>query len=273
MPKNIAKTPELPTHPRAQDPPHGALWRRAGRRRFDPMPRTHAELVVLLGLAGRARYLLDGQVLTMGRGSVIWALSGQAHMLLSESQGFDMWVVLAGRDLWVGDEDVPAIADAPGQGGLRQLAPDAVAELDALAAAVQTCAAPAALGAGLRWWLTRAHAFWQDAVNQRAPGTHPAVARAALILQDHPDSPIATIAARAGLSPSRLRALFKAQTGQGLSEFRRAQRLERVDRAVWDGQALLPAALDAGWGSYAQFFRDFKAARRQSPRHWYRDRT
>jgi len=130
---------------------------------------------------------------------------------------------------------------------------------------------PALVCAGLKWWTARAWIAWQDATAAAGRRVHPAVRRAADILRTDPDVSLTEAAERAGLSLSRLRRIFRADTGVGLAEFRTERRLARVDSnmARSTAQPLLTAALDAGFGSYSQFYRAFTAARGRNPREYY----
>jgi transcriptional regulator GlxA family with amidase domain len=75
------------------------------------------------------------------------------------------------------------------------------------------------------------------------------------------------LARRAGLSSHRLSRLFKQQTGVALVDFRNRQRVEKFLELYGTGQrrTMLDAALEAGFGSYAQFHRVFKRVRGGSP--------
>jgi AraC-like DNA-binding protein len=79
------------------------------------------------------------------------------------------------------------------------------------------------------------------------------------------------IAAKLQISLSRLARVFKSQLGMSLVEYRNRLRLERfamlVDRG---GTNLTGAALAAGFGSYAQFHRVFRAMRKGTPRDYLR---
>ena len=61
--------------------------------------------------------------------------------------------------------------------------------------------------------------------------------------------------------------LFKQQTGVALVDFRNRQRVEKFLDFYGTGQrrTMLDAALEAGFGSYAQFHRVFKRVRGCSP--------
>ena len=115
--------------------------------------------------------------------------------------------------------------------------------------------------AGLAYLLTTAWAEHAaaDALDPAGRAVHPAVKEAARLLRDVPAAvqwKLPELAGRAGLSPSRLSRLFKAETGVPLVEFRQRRQLDRF-LAIYDGGAskLLPAALSAGFGSYPQFYR------------------
>lgn len=129
------------------------------------------------------------------------------------------------------------------------------------------------LRAGLGYLLLR---FWKafEMGEQNAVGgaVHPAVERAARLLRDqNPPLAVPALARQVGLSPSRLSRLFAAQTGRSLSDFRAAQCLQRALRLCDDkGLSLSEIAVRAGFGSYSQFHRIFRATTGQSPAQYRR---
>lgn len=270
---------ERAPHPLVVPPPHGLCWRRSERRGRAEAPSTHAELVVLHALSGRARYVIDGAVVTLRPGTVLWALSGQAHFLLSEEAGFDMWVFLVSDRLLTpemrADPAMPPLrlGDREGAVEARGLPRAASDELDRLAARCEG-AEGAALGAGLVWWLHRAWTHWRAASGDVAGRLHPAVDRAARLIREDPSRPIAEIASEAGLSAGRLGRVFRAETGRGLVEFRTEAKLDRALEALESGGArtFLAAALDGGFGSYSQFYRAFEGRFGRSPRGYLTER-
>ena len=81
------------------------------------------------------------------------------------------------------------------------------------------------------------------------------------------------IAAALSISLSRLARVFKALKGMSLVDYRNGLRLERVVALLERGGTnFLEAALEAGFGSYAQFHRVFRARLRVTPREYLADR-
>lgn len=271
---------DLPFHPLTEAPPHGRIWFRGAHRVYGDVPRTHSELVILVGLSGRARYLIDGQMLSFGRGGMIWALSGQAHMLVEDSDGFDMIIAVLHPALWEGQARPPvSVADLiPSQhqvlprASVASLSQQALSELETLAQGLVAAEDAEVTRPGLQWFAHRAFTHWQASERSEGQGQalHPAVARVAMALQEDPSAELETLCQNAGLTRSRLGVLFRQQMGETPGAFRSRQRLRQVDVRVAGGGALLQAAFDAGYGSYSQFFRDFQRFRHTTPRAWYR---
>ena len=97
---------------------------------------------------------------------------------------------------------------------------------------------------------------------------HPAVEPVARMLRADPDAgDLAALARAARLSSSHLSRIFKAQTGVSITRFRNQQRLQRFLRLYGSGRrtTALAAALEAGFGSYAQFHRVFRELTGRSP--------
>jgi AraC-like DNA-binding protein len=95
--------------------------------------------------------------------------------------------------------------------------------------------------------------------------TSPLVADVVQALAASSSLSAATLARQHGVSVSRLARAFKLETGMSIVEHRNRLRLRRFFQLVEGGQGLLPAALGAGFGSYAQFHRVFRAEHKRSP--------
>lgn len=100
---------------------------------------------------------------------------------------------------------------------------------------------------------------------------HPAVAEAVRLLSrpERKSDPLSLqeLSDRVGLSPSHLSRLFAGQVGIRLNHFRARQCHERFLelRRAAPGKKLLNLALEAGFGSYAQFHRVMKSLKGCSP--------
>jgi AraC-like DNA-binding protein len=95
--------------------------------------------------------------------------------------------------------------------------------------------------------------------------------QAVALLREDPSLGGKEIADRLGISLSRLARVFKAEMGMSLVEYRNRLRLDRFGALLEGGRSnLLEAALDAGFGSYAQFHRVFRALRHATPREYLR---
>ncbi len=110
--------------------------------------------------------------------------------------------------------------------------------------------------------------------SQRPPrASHPAVRKALGMLARDPALVGKEMAAPLGISASRLARLFKAEVGMSLVEYRNRARIERARELVEGGEhRLLEVARVAGFGSYAQFHRVFRATHGTSPREYLRAR-
>ncbi|HSN25280.1 MAG TPA: AraC family transcriptional regulator, partial [Kofleriaceae bacterium] len=82
------------------------------------------------------------------------------------------------------------------------------------------------------------------------------------------DTPIATLARRAGASIRTLERCFLAETGLPVGEWRRRVRLFHALRLLESGAAVTTVALDAGYASPSAFCQSFKKMFGTSPRRY-----
>lgn len=113
---------------------------------------------------------------------------------------------------------------------------------------------------------------------------HPLVLRTQQLLDVDPSLGGKQLALDVGLSVSRLVRVFKMETGMSLVDYRNRLRLDRFDRFRraareaapshrTEQRSLLASALEAGFGSYAQFQRVFREERGATPTAYYRDHS
>ncbi len=99
---------------------------------------------------------------------------------------------------------------------------------------------------------------------------HPTLRRAVHRLARDPSLGGEEVARALGISVSHLARLFRSEMGVSLVDYRNQLRLERFASLMEGGCSnLLEAALTAGFGSYAQFHRVFRAVRGESPREYF----
>jgi AraC-like DNA-binding protein len=240
-----------------------------------PRAHRHAELEVNLVLRGTASYLLGDRRYPLTPGTLTWLFPGQDHVLVDESSDHELWWAVF-RPALVAQiattrEARPLLEEDPVGQFSRRLDSGRVRRLSALFHDVQAAEAvdDVLVNTGLAYLLIfawRAFLDSDDVVD--GVDLHPAVEKVARMLRAGPDAgDLATLGRAAHLSSSHLSRIFKEQTGVSISRFRNQQRLQRFLRLYGRGRrtTALAAALEAGFGSYAQFYRVFREQTGRSP--------
>jgi AraC-like DNA-binding protein len=207
---------------------------------------------------GERRYELTAGTLT-------WLFPGQEHVLVDESTDHALWWAVFRPGL------VARIATSPRTRALhqsdpvgrysRRLDPHRLERLGALFCELRDTEAvdDTLFNLGLSYLLLGAwQAFLDSDDVVGGVDVHPAVDRVARLLHADPDAgSLADLARTVGLSASHLSRLFTTEMGLSISRFRNQQRLQRFVRLYGNGRrtTALAAAHQAGFGSYAQFYR------------------
>jgi AraC-like DNA-binding protein len=108
---------------------------------------------------------------------------------------------------------------------------------------------------------------WQG--GNRAVPLHHSILKALDILgRDEQPGTLADLAKQCGISPEHLSRTFKKQIGIPLNRYRNAARLERFWKLRNNPlqKTITEAALTAGFGSYAQFYKIFREAHGRGPK-------
>ena len=244
----------------------GACWR-FDRSQQGLTFHRHRELELNLVTQGEAVYLLDDRRYALRSGSLVWLFPAQNHILLERSPDFAMWILVVRPALVArlgAHQTYAALREEnPAAPHCRRLGLDGCHRLSALFEEIAAIAEPTRLNVGLAYALLSAWAAYEAAMGEeRFSRVHPAVeATARLLREDTEPTSLKQLAAQFGLSASRLSTLFKEQTGTPLARYRNQQRLERAlrfyERSASRRVNLLETALEAGFGSYAQFYRVF----------------
>jgi AraC-like DNA-binding protein len=227
----------------------------------------HAELEINLVLRGTATYLFTGRRDRLVRRSLVWLWPSRDHILTDRSPDFDTWVVVLRRVLTRRHPQLTERAHLYS----RRLSERDADWLHRVLSAVAEADTPTEYNAGMEFALLQAWKVYDNAENSLLAELHPAVERAAIQLRDDPSlDSVEQVAAAAGLSPSRLGRVFKAQMGLTVREYRNQLRLERFLQVHGNGSrySVTQSVLEAGFGSPAQFYRAFRSAFGKSPNRY-----
>jgi AraC-like DNA-binding protein len=236
-----------------------------------PHAHRHAELELNLVVRGSASYLLGERRYELTPGTLTWLFPGQDHVLVDESVEHELWWAVFSPAL-VGTAAIrPLLQHDPAGDFSRRLDARSATRLAELLREIGEADGvdDALLNAGLAYLLVVAWRAFLDSEDVVVGAhVHPAVETVARRLRLDPGAgTLDALAREAGLSPSHLSRTFKAQTGISITRFRNQRRLERFRALYGDGRhtTTLAAALEAGFGSYAQFFRVFRAETGSTP--------
>jgi AraC-like DNA-binding protein len=240
-----------------------------------PRAHRHAELEVNLVVRGTASYLLGDRRYALTPGTLTWLFPGQDHVLVEESSDHELWwavfrPALVARIATTRQAE-PLLAADPAGRFSRRLDSSRVRRLGGVFHEVHGAETvdDVLVNTGLAYLLSFAwRAFLDSDDVVEGVDLHPAVETVTRLLRADPDAgDLRTLARTAHLSSSHLSRIFKEQTGVSISRFRNQQRLQRFLRLYGKGRrtTALAAALDAGFGSYAQFYRVFRQQAGRSP--------
>ena len=225
---------------------------------------THDELEINIGVSGKGCYLVDGCPVEVSSGVLLYLSPEQAHLLVEETTDFSMWMAVI-RSERVNEFCIEDRFHT-------QLLPDDVLFLEELCRLLESEQSADLLNTGLRFLFLKCIALMKNATG-RGGEFHPAVVRATRLLKRPEMAPdVDTIARVAGMSRSQLSRLFKKQTGFTLVEYRQKIQLEQFlfFYGNGSGHSIMEAALEVGFGSYAQFHRIFSSRFHCGPREYFK---
>jgi AraC-like DNA-binding protein len=241
-----------------------------------PRAHRHAELELNLVVRGTASYLLGERRYELTPHTLTWLFPGQDHVLVDESSDHELWwAVFRPRLVSRAATTMPArplLERDPVGRYSRRLDARRAAHLAGLLGELgePETVDEALANAGLAYLLLFAwRAFLESEDLVTGVDVHPAVETVARCLRADPEAgSLDALARTAGLSPSHLSRIFKAQTGVSITRFRNQRRLERFMALYGRGRrtTALAAALEAGFGSYAQFYRVLRTETGSTPR-------
>lgn len=237
----------------------------------------HDRLEMNLVLKGHGELLLRDRKYPLLPGHLVCLFPNQWHAPLNWSPDLEMWIVEFDPSIITrtacGDRR-ELRGHNPGRKYCRRVSSETLAELDRLLASVESSLLNyETFNQGLSFAL---YALWEAFQKSEEAGEAralPPLIAKIIDLMNYPETAETTVlemAGRVGLAPRRISALFRREVGQTIPEYRNRIRLQRFfEKFEKEPVAnLLHLALDAGFGSYAQFHRVFKHATRKSPKAW-----
>jgi AraC-like DNA-binding protein len=215
----------------------------------------HAEPELNLVTRGTATFAIGDEQLTLNRGDIVLFHPGQDHVLLRASNDLGLFAVAL----------LPELA-ARACGALTHVASRGfrMSELETAEAE----SALTELGASGDGGETPLADLFRK-VRARAARTHVLSRLTLQQVSADPGISGARLGSTARAQPSALSRHFHDDMGVRLVEYRARTRLIAFIGLVDQGHSLSRAALDAGFGSYAQCHRVFSTALGCSPRHYF----
>ena len=267
-------------------------------------PHRHVELELNLVVSGAVTYVVKGQRYRFPKRSLLWFFPSQEHQLIDRTQDARYYVAVFKpqmiRSVCQSERYAMLKQDQPEVDGVlhAELEPDVYSSLeqslpeflkDGLDPDLLNREAgfglsddfsfqhgdPDFLNAGLRHLLLRCWRIQQERFGGgNQVRLHDAV-RKTLDLLESGDcyEDLDRLAESCGVSAAYLSRTFRKEVGVTLSRYRNSIKLGRFWSVYRKSNAdtFLDAAFEAGFGSYAQFYRVFVDAYGQSPREIFRD--
>jgi AraC-like DNA-binding protein len=262
--------------------PEGAVW--PFDRRYIRPPHFHGQLECLLVTRGSATLHLGTRVSRVTSGDLCWVLPGVPHVMGAFSDDFNMWVVQLDSSLvescWCrvaggGDREahgpfedwsVPLGEKLAGRTVVQVTAAES-RTLSELAASVWTAGAGREARAALAKLCTLALRMTLANIDLRHELSVAELASCLLLSSPAIDRRAA--AAELGVSEGFLSRRVHRELGVTFVEHRARTRVAHFLALVHRGQPnFLSASLDAGFGSYSQFFRTFSRVSGWRPREY-----
>jgi AraC-like DNA-binding protein len=236
-------------------------------RSHQPFLHSHDEIELNLVTSGRGVYILNSQRVDLAPNAILWLFPEQEHLLVERSPDFEMWIVILRQEYL---EEICTDANSqvllecdPAGDFFRSLSTSQFQKLHILCKeALAVRGSVSLFNISVGYILLSAWAIYQAAGSAgMVSPIHPAIDRATkMIIDGMGKDDLPHLAQQVGLGQTTLSRLFKQQMGISITAFRNRCRVEQFIDLYGDGQSrtMLDAALEAGFGSYAQFFRVFK---------------
>lgn len=221
---------------------------------------SHEDLEVNIVFSGQATYLVGDQLVPLSPGSCLYLLPDQSHQLLEVSEGLSMLICVFSRSFidslqlkgsiaCLSERRTPHIL-------LKSLLSADLLSLKRLSSEVHEARRePGIFESGMRYLLYRCWASFSRAQGAQSTTCSTLVQRLLRLLDGDTSLQVDQLAEYLKVSRSYLCREVSNQLGTTISEIRNRKRLLRFMQIHETSKTLLESALEAGFGSYAQFFR------------------
>lgn len=253
---------------------YGSITRHEAPEEILP-PHHHDHLEINLIESGNAKYTVDDRIYAMESRCIVFLFPAQEHALYDRSQDFKMWNITVRQSflntICKSKYLIPLKIQNPKENFCRQLHPSAARVYERLIPEIaqQRGDHPVIYRIGLSYLVA---ALWKDYHENSAPVAHAPVTpyvQKAVYLLSHPDAPenLRDLGAALNISPSQISRMFKSEMGVPITKFRNRIKLDLFMNLMFKhpDHDLLTLAMDAGFGSYTQFFRIFREQMQMTP--------
>lgn len=247
----------------------GGVWYTTANNPAFPL-HVEDELELNLIVNGAATVRAGSELYRAARGDLVWLRPGHLHGLTERSPDLVLWVVMARG--WAVElaRSVDSNLGTGHAAELVQLRADVFAKLSRRCfELLRAQSARECFNRLLVEFLIDASRAEPAGCDLRPADPHRAVERAAELVSRgrEPRWRLRELSKRVGLSAYELSRLFHRQLGVTLVHYANHERVQRFARLYGERPAatLLQNALDAGFGSYSQFFRIFRAVNNLTP--------
>ncbi|MGE4490033.1 MAG: helix-turn-helix domain-containing protein [Kiritimatiellales bacterium] len=239
---------------------------------------TNQVLALLVIESGSATYIVDDKIAELPAFSAIWLFPDQKRSLCRRTPDFKMWVIQFTQDFLLRsctEQHDEILKQQHGEIPHRQLPAHEFRFIRQILIELRKLGTPASpsprrhqnendlFNAGLHYILQHCwHIFCTTKSTLCSSELPPSIVKAVHIICSEKDEglPIPELARHCGISTSRLTCLFRKEIGATITQFRNQQKLKRFFSLYSQtGSAnITTCALNAGFGSYTQFYTVFK---------------
>ncbi|MEM8857559.1 MAG: AraC family transcriptional regulator [Chloroflexota bacterium] len=234
----------------------------------------HEELECNIVCSGRGSYLLNDRRIDLEPHSIVWLFPDQEHLMIDKTDDFTLWVIVIKpwflKQIISEKQNLVLLERKPQGSFLKHLSHQGFDEIDHICSQAISIKDDSdsynAILAHLLMACWRAFQKGSDVPLGRQ--IHPTIQQVLrLINGSESNQNLNQLSNLVGMSPEALSRLFKKQMGITLSNYRNRSRLNRFFLIMENElqPSLHEAALEAGFGSYAQFYRVFKQLMGRSP--------